>query len=127
MIENNDLMLKIKKNMGEKEIEKDNEIFEKMKLESKKEEEEEKIKKKLKIEKMLENKLELEKQIKGKEQREKNKRIKELEEGKKIKKEQDNYMKSLEEIRQQKIQELKNLNIKNTYITPLEKFSYEYA
>ena len=41
MIENNDLMLKIKKNMGEKEIEKDNEIFQKMKLESKKEEEEE--------------------------------------------------------------------------------------
>ena len=127
MIESNDLMLKIKKNLGEKEIQKDNEIFQKMKLESKKEEEEEKIKKKIKIEKMLENKIELEKQIKGKEQREKNKRIKELEEGKKIRKEQDSYMKSLEEIRQQKIQELKDLNIKNTYITPLEKFNYEYA
>ena len=36
-------------------------------------------------------------------------------------------MKSLEEIRQQKIQELKDLKIKNDYITPLEKFNYEYV
>ena len=127
MVEANDLMLKIKKSLGEKELEKDNEIVRKMKLESKKEEEEEKIKKKIKIEKMLENKIELEKQILGKEKREKNKRIKELEEGKKIKKEKDTYMKSLEEIRQQKIQELKNLNIKEDYIVPLEKFSYGYV
>ena len=127
MIESNDLMLKIKKSLGEKEIEKDKEIVEKMKLESLKEEEEEKIKKRIKLEKMIENKIELEKQIMNKEKREKNKRIKELEEGKKISKEQDTYMKSLEEIRQQKIQELKDLNIKDAYIVPLQKYNYGYA
>ena len=74
---------------------------------------------------MLENKIELEKQIMNKEEREKNKRIKELEEGKKIMKEQDNYKKSLEEIRQQKIKELKDLNIKDAYILPLEQYNYE--
>ena len=70
---------------------------------------------------------EIEKQIMNKEKREKNKRIKELEEGKKISKEQDAYMKSLEEIRQQKIQELKDLNIKDAYIVPLQKYNYGYA
>ena len=127
MIESNDLMLKIKKSLGEKEIEKDKEIIDKMNLENQKEEEEEKIKKRIKMEKMIENKIELEKQIMNKEQREKNKRKKELEEGKKIMKEQDNYLKSLEEIRQQKIKELKDLNIKDAYIVPLEKYSYDYV
>ena len=126
MVESNDLMLKIKKSLGEKEIEKDKEIIDKMNLENQKEEEEEKIKKRIKLEKMIENKIELEKQIMNKEQREKNKRKKELEEGKKIMKEQDNYLKSLEEIRQQKIKELKDLNIKDAYIVPLEKYSYDY-
>ena len=127
MVESNDLMLKIKKSLGEKEIEKDKEIIDKMNLENQKEEEEEKIKKRIKMEKMIENKIELEKQIMNKEQREKNKRKKELEEGKKILKEQDNYLKSLEEIRQQKIKELKDLNIKDAYIVPLEKYSYDYV
>ena len=89
MIEANNLMLKIKKSMGEKEIEKDKEIFEKNELDKKRQEEEEKIKKRLKIEKMLENKIELERQILDKEKREKNKRHRELEEGKKIKKEME--------------------------------------
>ena len=127
MVESNDLMLKIKKSLGEKEMEKDKEILDKMKIESQKEEEEEKIKKRIKLEKMIENKIELEKQIMNKEQREKNKRKKELEEGQKIMKEQDTYMKSLEEIRQQKIKELKDLNIKDAYIVPLEKYNYDYA
>lgn len=127
MVESNDLMLKIKKSLGEKEIEKDKEIIDKMNLENQKEEEEEKIKKRIKLEKMIENKIELDKQIMNKEQREKNKRKKELEEGKKIMKEQDNYLKSLEEIRQQKIKELKDLNIKDAYIVPLEKYSYDYV
>ena len=125
MVESNDLMLKIKKSLGEKEMEKDKEIVDKMRFESQKAEELEKIKKKIKMEKMLENKIELEKQIMNKEEREKNKRIKELEEGKKIMKEQDNYKKSLEEIRQQKIKELKDLNIKDAYILPLEQYNYE--
>ena len=127
MVESNDLMLKIKKSLGEKEIEKDKEIIDKMNLENQKEEEEEKIKKRIKLEKMIENKIELEKQIMNKEQREKNKRKKDLEEGQKIMKEQDTYMKSLEEIRQQKIKELKDLNIKDSYIVPLEKYNYDYA
>ena len=51
MVESNDLMLKIKKSLGEKEIEKDKEIIDKMNLENQKEEEEEKIKKRIKMEK----------------------------------------------------------------------------
>lgn len=43
MIEANNLMLKIKKSMGEKEIEKDKEIFEKNELDKKRQEEEEKL------------------------------------------------------------------------------------
>ncbi len=43
------------------------------------------------------------------------KKVKELEEGKKIKKEQDKYLLNLEEIRKQKIQELKDLKIKDEY------------
>ena len=98
--------------------------MEKIKIESKKEEEEDKIKKKIKIEKLLANRIELEKQIVDREEREKMKRVKELEEGKKIKKEQDKYLMSLEEIRKQKIQELKDLKIKDEYILPLEKYNY---
>ena len=126
MIECNDLMLKIKKDLGQKELEKDKEILDKMKQESLKEEEEEKIKKKIKIEKMLQNRIDLEKQIKGKEDKEKLEKVKVQEEGKKIRKEQDKYLNSLEEIRKQKIQELKDLNIKDAYIIPLEKYNYEY-
>ena len=73
---------------------------------------------------MLQNKIDLEKQIVDREEREKMKRIKELEEGKKIKKEQDKYLLSLEEIRKQKIKELKDLKIKDAYILPLEKYNY---
>ena len=124
MRECNDKMLLLKKKLSEKEIEKDKEMMEKIKLENQREEEEEKIRKKIKIEKMLANKSELEKQIVDKEEKEKIKKIKELEEGKKIKKEQDKYLLSLEEIRKQKIQELKDLNIKDAYILPLEKYDY---
>ena len=124
MRECNDKMLLLKKKLNDKEIEKDKEMMEKIKLESQREEEEEKIRKKIKIEKMLANKSELEKQIVDKEEKEKLKKIKELEEGKKIKKEQDKYLLSLEEIRKQKIQELKDLNIKDAYILPLEKYDY---
>jgi DNA polymerase-3 subunit alpha len=70
------------------------------------------------------NKIEIEKQIVDREEREKIKKLKELEEGKKIKKEQDKYLMSLEEIRKQKIKELKDLNIKDEYILPLEKYNY---
>ena len=75
---------------------------------------------------MLKNRIDLEKQIKGKEDKEKLEKVKVQEEGKKIRKEQDKYLNSLEEIRKQKIQELKDLNIKDAYIIPLEKYNYEY-
>jgi hypothetical protein len=124
MRECNDKQLQLKKKLNEQEIVKDKEMMEKIKIESKKVEEEDKIKKKIKIEKLLANKIELEKQIVDREERERLKKIKELEEGKKIKKEQDKYLLSLEEIRKQKIQELKDLKIKDAYILPLEKYNY---
>ena len=73
---------------------------------------------------MLANKIELEKQMVDKEEREKLQKMKEVEEEKKIKKEIDKYQLSLEEIRKQKIQELRDLKIKDAYILPLEKYNY---
>jgi hypothetical protein len=120
----NKKMLELRKKISENEIEKDKEMMEKIRIDNKKVEEEEKIKKKIYLEKLLANKIELEKQIVDKEEREKLKKMKELEEEKKIKKEIDKYLLSLEEIRKQKIQELKDLKIKDAYILPLEKYNY---
>ena len=124
MKESNDKQLIYKKKLLEKEIEKDKALIEKIKVENQRAEEEEKIRHKIRIEKMLQNKIDLEKQIVDKEEKEKIQKIKELEEGKKIKKEQDKYLLSLEEIRKQKIKELKDMNIKDAYILPLEKYNY---
>ena len=124
MKECNDKMLEIRKKINESEIQKDKDMMEKIALDNKKVEEEEKIKKKIYIEKMLANKIEIEKQIVDNEEREKIKKLKEMEEEKKIKKEIDKYLLSLEEIRKQKIQELRDLKIKDAYILPLEKYNY---
>jgi hypothetical protein len=94
------------------------------KNENEKIKEEERIKEKIKLEKLLANKIMLEKQIVDKEEKDRIKKVKELEEGKKIKKEQDKYLMSLEEIRRQKIKELKDLNIKDAYIVPLKTYNY---
>ena len=120
----NDKQLALKKVLTEQEIEKDKKLMEKMKNENEKIKEQERIKEKIKLEKLLANKIELEKQIVDREEKERIKKIKELEEGKKIKKEQDKYFMSLEEIRRQKIKELKDLNIKDAYIVPLKTYNY---
>lgn len=123
--ESNDKMLLLKKKLSEQEAIKDKEMVEKIKLENQKVEEEEKIRRKIQLEKHLANKHQIEKQIEDKEEKEKLRRIRELEEEKKIKKEYDKYMMSLEQIRRMKIKELKDLNIKDTYILPLEKYNYK--
>ena len=120
----NDKQLALKKVLSQQEIEKDKKMMEKMKIENEKVIEEERIKEKVKLEKFLANKIELEKQIVDKEEKDRIKKIKELEEGKKIKKEHDKYFLSLEEIRRQKLKELKDLNIKDAYIVPSEKYNY---
>ena len=120
----NDKQLALKKVLTEQEIEKDKKMMEKIKKENEKEKEEERIKEKIKLEKLLANRIELEKQIVDKEEKDRIKKVKELEEGKKIKKEQDKYLMSLEEIRRQKIKELKDLNIKDAYIVPLKTYNY---
>ena len=120
----NDKQLALKKVLSAQEIEKDKKMMEKMKIENEKVIEAERIKEKIKLEKLLANKIELEKQIVDKEEKDRIKKIKELEEGKKIKKEQDKYLLSLEEIRRLKIKELKDLKIKDAYIVPLEKYNY---
>ena len=120
----NDKQLALKKVLTEQEIEKDKKLMEKMKNENEKIKEQERIKEKIKLEKLLANKIELEKQIVDKEEKDRITKIKELEEGKKIKKEHDKYFLSLEEIRRQKIKELKDLNIKDAYIVPLKTYNY---
>ena len=122
----NDKQLSLRKKLLEQEIENDKKMMEKIKMEAKKEEEEEKIRKKIKMEKLLANRSDLEKQIKDTEEKERLRKLKELEEGKKIKKEQDKYLLSLEEIRKQKIKELKDLKIREDYIVPLKQYNYNH-
>ena len=124
IIECNEKQKLDKKKVVDEEIQKDKELYLKIQNEYQKELEEQKIKKKIQMEKFIANKIDLEKQISDKENQKKMQRMSSIEEGIKVKNEQDNYLASLEEIRKQKIKELKDLNVKEKYIVPLEKFNY---
>lgn len=125
VIKANEMALKAKEKIKNEEIMKDKLMLESMIKEQMKEKEEAKINSRIKMEKAIKNRIDIEKQIADREDKERLKKIAIIEEGQKIKAEQENYMNSLEKIRQQKIQELKNLGIKDSYIVPLEKYNYK--
>ena len=77
----------------------------------------------IKLKKLLDHNKDLRIQIAEKEERERliNREI--LEEGRKIKQKNDIYSDSIEAIRKDKIRQLREMNINEKYIVPLERFS----
>ena len=93
-----------------------------MKKEREKEIEEEKERKREKIKLIMENGNFVKNQIKEKEEKERGNWKEKYEEGRKVKQMHEDYYNSIEMIKQQKIAELKALNIKDKYILPVEKY-----
>ena len=104
--------------IAKKEKEEHDRIIEKNMEDIEKDRRMEEIKKK----KIYENKYDLIKLIKMKEEKEKMKNKELQEEGRKEKQMRDDWKLRMENIKQQKIQELKNLGIKRKYIVDLENF-----
>ena len=121
-IQENEKHKKVKENNAADEIRKEKEDYEKMKKEREKEIEEEKERKREKIKLIMENGNFVKNQIKEKEEKEKGNWKEKYEEGRKVKQMQEAYYNSIEMIKQQKIAELKALNIKDKYILPVEKY-----
>ena len=75
------------------------------------------------IKKLLDHNRDLRIQIAEKEEKERMLRREVLEEGRKIRQNNDDYMDNIEQIRRDKIQKLRQMNINEKYIVPLERFS----
>ncbi len=121
-IEENEKHKKVKERNIEDEIMKEKEDYERMRKEREKEIEEEKEREREKIKLMMENGAYVKNQIKEKEEKEKGNWKEKFEEGRKVKQMNDDYYNSIEMIKQQKIAELRALNIKDKYILPVEKY-----
>ena len=104
------------------EAQKEKEEFNKIIKEQQKEIQEQKEKEKNRIIKLLKYKEDLKKQIAQKEEQDRINRREVLEEGRKNLQINDQYIKSIEAVRRDKIQFLKDMNIDEKYIVPLRKF-----
>ena len=104
------------------EAKKEKEEFEKIIREQQKEIEEQKIREKNRIMKLLKHKEDLKRQIVEKEEKNRVNRREVLEEGRKNLQIRDQYFKSIEAVRRDKIKYLRNMNIDEKYIAPLTKF-----
>ena len=105
------------------EAKKEKEEFEKIIKEHQKEIQHNKELEKIKIRKLLEHKEILKRQIIEKEEKERINRREVLEEGRKDQQIRDQYAKSIDAIKRDKIKYLRNLNIDEKYIAPLRKFN----
>ena len=105
------------------EAKKEQEEFERIIKEHEKDIEAMKERDRIKLKKLLDHNKDLRIQIAEKEERERliNREI--LEEGRKIKQKNDIYSDSIEAIRKDKIRQLREMNINEKYIVPLERFS----
>ena len=121
-IRENERHKKVKELQMNDEIRKEKEEYEKMKKEREQEIEEEKERKREKIKLIMENGNYVKNQIKEKEEKERGNWKEKYEEGRKVKQMHEDYYNSIEMIKQQKIAELKALNIKDKYILPVEKY-----
>ena len=121
-IRENERHKKVKELQMNEEIRKEKEEYEKMRKEREKEIEEEKERKREKIKLIMENGNFVKNQIKEKEEKERGNWKEKYEEGRKVKQMHEDYYNSIEMIKQQKIAELKALNIKDKYILPVEKY-----
>ena len=75
------------------------------------------------IKKLLDHNKDLRIQIAEKEEKERIHKREILEEGRKIRQNNDDYMDNIEQIRRDKINKLRQMNINEKYIVPLERFS----
>ena len=122
-IEENDRHMKIKEEIKANEIKKEKEEYEKLAKEQLRQIEEEKEKQRQKIKLLIENGNMVKNQIIEKEEKDRIKLLEKNEDRKKEKQKYDAYYKSIEMIKQQKIGELRALNIKDKYITQVEKYN----
>ena len=104
------------------EAKKEKEEFEKIIKEQQKSIEEQKIKEKNRIMKLLKHKEDLKRQIVEKEEKNRVNRREVLEEGRKNLQIRDQYYKSIEAVRRDKIKYLRDMKIDEKYIAPLTKF-----
>ena len=121
-IRENENHKKIKELQMNDEKRKEKEEYEKMRKEREKEIEEEKERKREKIKLIMENGNFVKSQIKEREEKQRGNWKEKYEEGRKVKQMNEDYYNSIEMIKQQKIAELKALNIKDKYILPVEKY-----
>ena len=105
------------------EAKKEKEEFERIIKEYEKEIEEKKEMERIKIRKLLEHNADLQRQIIEKEERNKVIQREILEEGRKDRQNRDQYVKSIEAIKRDKIKSLQDMNIDEKYIVPLKKFT----
>ena len=105
------------------EAKKEQEEFERIIKEHEKEIEASKERERIKLKKMLDHNKDLRIQIAQKEERERLNKREILEEGRKNKQKSDTYYESIEAIRKDKIRQLREMNINEKYIVPLERFS----
>ena len=105
------------------EAKKEQEEFERIIKEHEKEIEAIKERERIKLKKMLDHNQDLRIQIAQKEERERLNKREILEEGRKTKQKADIYSESIESIRKDKIRQLREMNINEKYIVPLERFS----
>jgi hypothetical protein len=122
-IEDNENHKKVKEKQKADEIQREKDEYEKMKLERQREIEEEKEKQREKIKVLMENGAFVQNQMKEREEKDRSGWKEKYEEGRKIRKMNDDYYNSVEMIKQQKIAELRALNIKDKYILPVEKYT----
>ena len=105
------------------EAKKEKEEFERIIKEHQKEIEQNKERENIKIRKLLEHNADLKRQIIEKEEREKINRREILEEGRKDLQNREQYEKSIEALKRDKIKALRDMNIEEKYIVPLRKFN----
>ena len=102
---------------------KEKEEFDRIIKEYQKEMQASKERERIKIKKMLDHNADIRIQIAQKEERERLNKREILEEGRKNKQKNDIYSESIEAIRKDKIRQLREMNINEKYIVPLERFS----
>ena len=85
--------------------------------------EKEKEKERNKLKKLLEHNADLKRQVVEKQEKEKVNKREVLEEGRKVKQKLDQYNRSIEAIRLEKIKQLRDMNIDEKYVVPLVKFN----
>ena len=122
-IEDNERHKKVKEKQIADELKREKEEYERLQKQREKEIEEEKEKQREKIKLMMENGAFVQNQMKEREEKDRSIWKEKFEEGRKINQIHDAYYNSIEMIKQQKIAELRALNIKDKYILPVEKYN----